>query len=176
MMYELTNLEASKSFAVDLAKQLLESKEDTTLLFYAGMGCGKTTLIRELGQALGIQGKITSPTFVGMNEYHLRHPAKQGFASDVDTKKVGTVQSTSPANDVGDEIAESIGFYHYDLYQVGIAVEDFAEILESAKHKIICIEWAEQIDQSIMLLIEKNTKVLKIKIDLDDETRIVQVN
>ena len=95
MKYELTNLEASKSFAVDLAKQLLESKEDTTLLFYAGMGCGKTTLIRELGQALGIQGKITSPTFVGMNEYHLRHPAKQGFASDVDTKKVGTVRRTS---------------------------------------------------------------------------------
>ncbi|MDA1021407.1 MAG: tRNA (adenosine(37)-N6)-threonylcarbamoyltransferase complex ATPase subunit type 1 TsaE [Cyanobacteria bacterium] len=142
MEYRLSNLEDSKIFAEDLAKQLLVSKEDTTLLFYAGMGCGKTTLIRELGYALGIQGKITSPTFVGMNEYHLDH----------------------------------LDFFHYDLYQVGIAFEDFAEILESAKHKIICIEWAEQIDQSIMLLIEKNTKVMKIRIDLDDETRIVQVD
>ena len=142
MEYQLSNLEASNNFAVDLAKQLLASKDDTTLLFYAGMGCGKTTLIRELGHALGIQGKITSPTFVGMNEYHLG----------------------------------SLDFYHYDLYQVGIVFEDFAEILESAKRKIVCIEWAEQLGQSIMLLIEKNTKVMKVKIDLDDETRIVQVN
>lgn len=41
------------------------------ILFFAEMGAGKTTLIREFGKVLGIKENITSPTFVGMNEYHL---------------------------------------------------------------------------------------------------------
>lgn len=68
----LNNLEASTAFAQDLAKQVLAQTDDVCLLFYGEMGSGKTTLIRELGLALGIQEKITSPTFIGMNEYHLK--------------------------------------------------------------------------------------------------------
>ena len=37
------------------------------------MGAGKTTFVRELGRALGVQEKITSPTFIGLNEYHLNN-------------------------------------------------------------------------------------------------------
>jgi tRNA threonylcarbamoyladenosine biosynthesis protein TsaE len=47
-----------------------EPSSNFCFLFYASMGAGKTTLIREFGQALGIKENITSPTFVGMNEYH----------------------------------------------------------------------------------------------------------
>lgn len=70
-IHALKNLDDTKSFAQNLAASLIEAKEDTILLFNGAMGSGKTTLIRELGLALGIQEKITSPTFIGMNEYHL---------------------------------------------------------------------------------------------------------
>ena len=34
-----------------------------------GLGAGKTTLIRTIGQAMGIQTRITSPTYVYFNQY-----------------------------------------------------------------------------------------------------------
>ncbi len=38
-------------------------------LFEGEMGAGKTTLIRKLGQYLGVQDNISSPTFGIVNEY-----------------------------------------------------------------------------------------------------------
>jgi tRNA threonylcarbamoyladenosine biosynthesis protein TsaE len=34
------------------------------------LGAGKTTLVQHLGQALGLDETVSSPTFVLMNEYH----------------------------------------------------------------------------------------------------------
>lgn len=69
--YSLDNLEASKSFAHEFAKALeKESKNNIVVFMQGGLGAGKTTLIRELGLALGVKERITSPSFVGMNEYY----------------------------------------------------------------------------------------------------------
>ncbi len=52
----------------DVATSILKNTKSKTLLFYATMGTGKTTLIKELAHQLGC--KISSsPTFSLVNEY-----------------------------------------------------------------------------------------------------------
>ena len=54
----------------DIAKKILEySSPYKKFLFYAEMGVGKTTLIKELSLQLGVVDIISSPTFSIVNEY-----------------------------------------------------------------------------------------------------------
>lgn len=67
----LRNLKEMAIFAADLAEKILSDKsENIIFLFKGGMGAGKTTFIKNLGLALGIKSRITSPTFIGQSEYH----------------------------------------------------------------------------------------------------------
>lgn len=60
-----------EKLSFELAEKLERSKKKQILLFEGEMGAGKTTFIRKLGGALGVEEKITSPTFVGLHEYKL---------------------------------------------------------------------------------------------------------
>src|SRR5690554_5051673 len=52
------------------AKQILEfAKDKKVWLFYEDMGAGKTTLIKHICAALGVQEVTSSPTFSIVNEY-----------------------------------------------------------------------------------------------------------
>lgn len=44
-------------------------KEETVFAFYAEMGVGKTTFIRYLAKAMGIEDEVSSPTYGFVNEY-----------------------------------------------------------------------------------------------------------
>jgi len=56
----------------NIAKQILEySAPKKKFLFYADMGVGKTTLIKELSLHLGVSDIVTSPTFSIVNEYQI---------------------------------------------------------------------------------------------------------
>ena len=61
--YSLENLSA-------IAKEIIISVKNKTLLFYGQMGVGKTTLIKEICKELGVTDNISSPTFSLVNEYH----------------------------------------------------------------------------------------------------------
>lgn len=61
-------VEIARGFAGELVSGGLE--KTTVLLFEAEMGAGKTTFIRAFAEALGVEEKVTSPTFVGQNEYY----------------------------------------------------------------------------------------------------------
>ena len=53
-----------------IAKEILEySLPHKKFLFYAEMGVGKTTLIKELSLQLGVTDVVSSPTFSIVNEY-----------------------------------------------------------------------------------------------------------
>jgi len=70
------NLEISISGIEDLpviAKDILQFTGDKKVFaFYAEMGAGKTTLIKEICKQLGSQDSFSSPTYSIVNEYSLQ--------------------------------------------------------------------------------------------------------
>ena len=52
-----------------ISKEILAFVSNKKLLFYGEMGVGKTTLIKELCEQLGVKDTISSPTFSLVNEY-----------------------------------------------------------------------------------------------------------
>lgn len=55
---------------------LPEIKKVSVVAFYGSMGAGKTTLIKELCQQLGVVDVVNSPTFSLVNEYHTENGGK----------------------------------------------------------------------------------------------------
>jgi tRNA threonylcarbamoyladenosine biosynthesis protein TsaE len=53
-----------------VAQQLLAQNPKKVILLVGEMGAGKTTLIKALVAALGVQNATSSPTFSLVNEYH----------------------------------------------------------------------------------------------------------
>lgn len=58
----------------DVAEEIVEcltsdDRNPNVVLFYGEMGAGKTTLIREICEAAGVEDTVTSPTFAIVNEY-----------------------------------------------------------------------------------------------------------
>ena len=53
----------------DIAKNILATASSKVILFNGDMGVGKTTLIKELVNQLGIEDIANSPTFSLVNEY-----------------------------------------------------------------------------------------------------------
>ena len=64
--YISNSLEDTNAFAKVLSKKI---KKGDTILFFADMGAGKTTLTKSLLKELGVQSNVTSPTFTIVNEY-----------------------------------------------------------------------------------------------------------
>ena len=53
-----------------IATELIQlAKHKKAVLFYAEMGAGKTTLIKEIIKQLGVTDNVSSPTFSLVNEY-----------------------------------------------------------------------------------------------------------
>lgn len=62
------------------AAQILEkAKGKRIFLFYATMGMGKTTLIKELCKQLGVDENVSSPTFSIVNEYETKEESVYHF-------------------------------------------------------------------------------------------------
>ena len=61
--YQLKQLPSIASKIINVAK------DKKNVLFYAEMGAGKTTLIKEIIKQLGVADNVSSPTFSLVNEY-----------------------------------------------------------------------------------------------------------
>jgi tRNA threonylcarbamoyladenosine biosynthesis protein TsaE len=62
------SLDETKELAEKFAKLVKEKGAFVSL--YGEIGAGKTAFIRFVAKALGVEEKVTSPTFVILNEYH----------------------------------------------------------------------------------------------------------
>ena len=91
----------------------------TTLALHGELGAGKTAFVQELGKLLGVKETITSPTFVIMKRYQT---ARNSFKNLV----------------------------HIDAYRLEsvdeMRVLGFKPLLKE-KDTIICIEWAEKLEE-----------------------------
>lgn len=62
------NLEDTKDLAKKFAK--LVKEKGCFVNLYGEIGAGKTAFVKEVAKEIGIEEKVTSPTFVILNEYH----------------------------------------------------------------------------------------------------------
>ncbi len=62
LIYELSEIQ-------QIANQIVKEFQSKIILFQGDMGAGKTTLIKAIGVALGVESTISSPTFSLVNEY-----------------------------------------------------------------------------------------------------------
>lgn len=86
------SIEDTEKFAQSILKNL--DKSGTLICMYGDIGAGKTTFVKYLAKYLGIKEKVTSPSFVILNEYHsgemslyhfdLYRLEKEGVATIVD--------------------------------------------------------------------------------------------
>lgn len=66
MKLQVTSLDQMRTFAEALAGHL---RAGDLLILSGNLGAGKTTFTQSLGRALGVTGRITSPTFVIAREH-----------------------------------------------------------------------------------------------------------
>jgi len=62
------NLEETKQLAQKFAN--LIEKEGCFINLYGEIGAGKTAFVKEVANSIGVTEKVTSPSFVILNEYH----------------------------------------------------------------------------------------------------------
>jgi len=105
----------------ELARKVLsEINEVNVICLYGELGAGKTTLVQGLGSAMGIQGKMISPTYVLIRQY----PLNQSVKKDVNM------------------------MFHVDLYRLNgpKEINDLAlSDLWSDKQNLMLIEWPERL-------------------------------
>jgi len=113
-----------KKFAANFAKKL---KGGEILALVGELGAGKTTFTQGLAIGLKIKGKITSPTFVIMNEYPV-----------------------APRKRAGNYKLKILNFklLHLDAYRLkdekDLSALGVAELLNDPNN-IVVIEWADKI-------------------------------
>jgi tRNA threonylcarbamoyladenosine biosynthesis protein TsaE len=66
MKINLANAETTRKLGVTLGRSL---NPGSTILLEGDLGAGKTTLVKGIGEGLGITDPIVSPTFTLINEY-----------------------------------------------------------------------------------------------------------
>jgi tRNA threonylcarbamoyladenosine biosynthesis protein TsaE len=116
--------EDTRQFAVQLAQQLstLAPADSLFIELHGDLGAGKTTLVRHLLQAMGVTGRIKSPTYAIVEPYEINNELSKNA-------------SNLPLN-----------LWHFDFYRFNNPLEweeaGFRDIFASKGIKIA--EWPEK--------------------------------
>ena len=141
----------------EAARQFVNAIGDRRVFaFYGQMGAGKTTFIKAVCEALGVEDVITSPTFAIVNEYSL--PPTPSCR--------GGEQKASPT---GGGLEGAL--YHFDFYRIKKLEEVYDMGYEDYFYSgALCfIEWPELIEE---LLPEDAVKVSIV--EQEDGSRMIE--
>lgn len=138
---------ATQAFALTLAKQ--PAIGNALIELSGDLGAGKTTFVRHLLGALGVQGRIKSPTYAVVETYSLALPS--------DTDSMLNITNIS----------------HFDFYRFNDPREweeaGFRDIFASEGLKLV--EWPEKAGEYL----PKPDLQMAIEV-LNDESRVVTLN
>jgi tRNA threonylcarbamoyladenosine biosynthesis protein TsaE len=141
---------ATQAFARALAKQ--PAIGNALIELSGDLGAGKTTFVRHLLSALGVQGRIKSPTYAVVETYSLALP--------------------SDMHSILDSI-NSINISHFDFYRFNDPREweeaGFRDIFANLGLKLV--EWPEKAGEYL----PKPDLQMDIEV-LNDESRVVTLN
>jgi tRNA threonylcarbamoyladenosine biosynthesis protein TsaE len=133
-----------KKIAREILK-LPQKKRAVVIGLVGDLGGGKTTFVRGLAKALGIKGKILSPTFVIIKRFQFNNLTIKQFNN----------------------------FYHIDCYRIKCPEEilalGFRKLISDPKN-IICIEWADKIKK----ILPKDVILLKLSFEGKNKRRITR--
>jgi tRNA threonylcarbamoyladenosine biosynthesis protein TsaE len=131
----------------EVASVILKFAEDSKVFaFYAEMGAGKTTLIKEICRQLGSHDNFSSPTYSIVNEYQIESPNPQF-----------SIRNSQ--------------LYHIDCYRLksfeealGVGMEEYLD----GEHYCF-IEWPELIESLLP------PDVIKLSIRTDGNSRNISI-
>ena len=69
MKYNIIEINSLDEYPSAAARFVQEMGDNRIFAFYGNMGVGKTTFIKSVCEAMGVQDAINSPTFAIVNEY-----------------------------------------------------------------------------------------------------------
>jgi len=150
----LANEADTDALGADLARAIVHLAQPPhagmTLYFSGDLGAGKTTLIRSLLRALGVTGRIKSPTYTLVEPYQIvlrdglqQEPPEESAASTAPLH--GTNTPTSAL-----ELKRNLSLYcyHFDFYRFA----DPREFLEAgfreyfSDNSLCFVEWPEKVE------------------------------
>jgi len=121
-----------------IALEILNQHPEKVILFNGQMGAGKTTFIKALSKALGVQNATSSPTFSLVNEYQIPNGMVYHF-------DVYRLKNETEALDFG------IDDYMYSGHWCFIEWAEKIPNLIPEKHSVITIEILENGNRNIIL-------------------------
>ena len=121
-----------------IAQEILNQHPEKVILFNGQMGAGKTTFIKALSKALGVQNSTSSPTFSLVNEYQIPNGMVYHF-------DVYRLKNETEALDFG------IDDYLYSGHWCFIEWAEKIPNLIPEKHSVITIEILENGNRNIIL-------------------------
>lgn len=138
------------------------------------LGAGKTTLVRHLLQAMGVEGRIKSPTYAVVEPYTVTLPSAAGQARPEASPEASpeTPPEVSPVDAAAGAHPAAWPVWHFDFYRFNDPAEwedaGFRDIFASPGLKLV--EWPEKAAG----LLPPADLVLRIEV-LDDTARAVQL-
>jgi len=150
------------------AREFVEAMGDRKVFaFYGKMGAGKTTFIKAICEALGVEDVVTSPTFAIVNEYKVNEELR------MKNEESFSCPSTAAANSSFFTLHSSFTkVFHFDFYRIKNLREAYdigCEEYFYSGHPCF-IEWPEMVEE---LLPED---AVKVSIEVcEDGSRLVSM-
>ncbi len=137
------------------------------LVVLAGpLGAGKTCLAHGIGEGMGVQGPVTSPTFVIAREHPPRPDARRGVTLvHVDAYRLGGAGAEDGSGDPGGP-GGPVGGDDIDVE----AHLDALDLDSDLSHAAVVVEWGEGVVESLA------PDHLRVRLDrADDEVRTAEL-